>query len=87
MRLTRCDVRDHINYRKNRPLAFVLILQSLAAAEIANMRRLRDFRGPAIFEFFNTICQQRTHAPQQTTALFDHFVGPSEKTVEQHTIT
>ena len=28
--------------------------------------------------------QQRTHAPQQTTALFDHFVGPSEKTVEQH---
>jgi hypothetical protein len=31
--------------------------------------------------------QQRTHAPQQTTALFDHFVGPSEKTVEQHTIT
>src|SRR6059058_4710783 len=35
-------------------------------------------------EFFNTIRQQRTHAPQQTTALFDHFVGPSEKTVEQH---
>jgi hypothetical protein len=30
--------------------------------------------------------QQRTHAPQQTTALFDHFVGPSEKTVEQHTM-
>ena len=25
-----------------------------------------------------------THAPHQTTALFDHFVGPSEKTVEQH---
>jgi hypothetical protein len=23
----------------------------------------------------------------QTTALFDHFVGPSGKTVEQHTIT
>ena len=59
MRLTRCDVRDHINYRKNRPLAFVLILQSLTAAEIANMRRLRDFRGPAIFEFFNTIRQER----------------------------
>jgi hypothetical protein len=55
VRLTRCDVRDHINYRKNRPLAFVLILQNLTAAEIANMRRLRDFRSPAIFEFFNTI--------------------------------
>ena len=57
MRLSRCEVRDHINYRKNESLALVSILQSLAAAEIANALRLRDFRSAAIFEFFNTICQ------------------------------
>ena len=55
MRLSRCEVRDHINYRKKRSLALASILQSLAAAEIANALRLRDFRSPAIFEFFNTI--------------------------------
>jgi hypothetical protein len=31
------------------------MLQSLAAVEIANALHLRDFRSPAIFEFFNTI--------------------------------
>jgi hypothetical protein len=40
---------------QKRPQALVSILRSLAAAEIANMRHLRDFRSPAIFEFFNTI--------------------------------
>ena len=45
---------------QKRPLALVSILQSLAAAEIANMRHLRDFRSTAISEFFNTICQQVT---------------------------
>jgi hypothetical protein len=24
-------------------------------------------------------CQQKTHAPQQTTALFDHLVGAGEE--------
>jgi hypothetical protein len=40
---------------QKRSLALVSILQRLAAAEIANALHLRDFRGPAIFEFFNTI--------------------------------
>ena len=40
---------------QKRSLALVSILQSLAAAEIANALHLRDFRSPAIFEFFNTI--------------------------------
>jgi hypothetical protein len=34
---------------EKRSLALVSILQSLAAAEIANALHLRDFRGPAIF--------------------------------------
>jgi hypothetical protein len=32
----------------------------LAAEEIARMHHLRDFRSPAIFEFFNTIGTNRT---------------------------
>src|SRR5258705_13815291 len=36
---------------QRRSLALVSILQSLAAAEIANALHLRDFRSPAIFEF------------------------------------
>ena len=54
MRLSRCEVRDPINYRKSDRWPSS-ILRSLAAAEIANALRLRDFRSPAIFEFFNTI--------------------------------
>jgi hypothetical protein len=45
---------------QKRPLALVSILQSLAAAEIANALHLRDFRIVAIFEFFNTIGTNRT---------------------------
>jgi len=40
---------------QKRSLALVSILQSLSAVEIANALHLRDFRCPAIFEFFNTI--------------------------------
>jgi hypothetical protein len=35
-------------------------LQSLAAAEIADVLHLRDFRSTAIFEVFNTIRQKRS---------------------------
>jgi hypothetical protein len=58
---------------QKRSLALVSILQSLAAAEIANARHLRDFRSPAIFEFFNTIRQEPT-----SKRLFDHLVGAAE---------
>jgi hypothetical protein len=40
---------------QKRSLALASIPQSLAAAEIASMRHLRDFRSTAISEFFNTI--------------------------------
>jgi hypothetical protein len=56
-------VRDHVSYRKKRSLAPVLILQRLAAAEITDTLHLQDFRSPAIFEFFNTIRQNRTYKP------------------------
>ena len=48
---------------QKRSLAPVSILQSLAAAEIANALHLRDFRSPVIFEFFNTIRQKRSFRP------------------------
>jgi hypothetical protein len=51
VRRFRCEVRRHMNYRKNDRRALVWILQRLAAAEIANALHLRDFRSPAIFEF------------------------------------
>ena len=44
----------HINCRKNVSLALASIVQSLAAAKIANGLHLL-FWSPAIFEFFNTI--------------------------------
>jgi hypothetical protein len=40
---------------QNRPLALASILHRLVAAKIADTLHLRDFRSPAIFEFFNTI--------------------------------
>jgi hypothetical protein len=36
------------------------MLQSLAVAEIANIRHSRDFRSPSIFDFFNSIGTFRT---------------------------
>jgi hypothetical protein len=60
VRLSRCEVRDPHQLPQKRSLTLVSILQSLAAAEIANALCLRDFRSAAIFEFFNTICQEQT---------------------------
>jgi hypothetical protein len=48
---------------QKRSLTLVSILQSLAAAEIANAQHLRDFRSTAFFEFFNTIDPYRTSTP------------------------
>ena len=53
---------------QKRSPALVSILQSLAAAEIANALHLRDFRSPAIFEFFNTIGAER-----KTSARCEYF--------------
>jgi hypothetical protein len=55
MRLSRCEVREPHQLPQKRSLALASILQSLAAAQIANALHSRDFRSPAIFEFFNTI--------------------------------
>jgi hypothetical protein len=59
VRLSSCEVRDHINYRKNDRWRSYRFYRA-AAAEIANALHLRDFRSSAIFEFFNTICQEET---------------------------
>jgi hypothetical protein len=60
VRLTRFDARGPHQSPQKRPPALVSILQSLAVAEFAHMQHLRDFRSPAIFEFFNTIGAKRS---------------------------
>jgi hypothetical protein len=42
---------------QKRPPTLVSVLQSLAAAEIANIQHPRDFQGLSIFDFFNSIRQ------------------------------
>jgi hypothetical protein len=55
VRLSRCELRDHISYRKNdrwRSHRFYMALQRLKSP----MRCICEiFGAPAIFEFFNTI--------------------------------
>jgi hypothetical protein len=55
VRLSRGEVKDPHQQQQKRSLTLVSVLQSLAAAEVANALHLRGFRSPAIFEFFNTI--------------------------------
>ena len=70
MRLIRSDARDQVIHRKKCPLVLVSIFSSLAVAEFAHMRHLREFRSPAIFEFFNTIGAKPTfHRPLSDVSL------------------
>jgi hypothetical protein len=47
--------------------------------------RAKRISGPGKFgpspqkDFCNNICHNQTHAPQQTTELFDYFVGGGEQ--------
>ena len=82
MRSTRGDVRDHIVLHKN-DQTFVSGLESIAAVETSKHRLSRDFQRRSIFDFCNNICQQRTHAAQQTTYtgcndLLYHLIGARE---------
>jgi hypothetical protein len=60
VRLARRDVRDHISNTAKSTADARIDSTDLAAAGIANMHHLRDFRSPAIFEFFNTIRQEQS---------------------------
>jgi hypothetical protein len=52
VRLSRRELRDHINCRKNDRWPSYRFYRALQADEIADAQHLQDFRSPAIFEFF-----------------------------------
>ena len=82
MRLARRDVRGPHELPQKRSLALVSILLRLAAAEVANALHLRDFRSPAIFEFFNTICQKRNVGSRTPISLPSFAGNPNGVVVE-----
>jgi hypothetical protein len=61
----RCEGPHQLTQK--RPPTLVSVLQSLAAAEIANIRLSRDFVGLAIFDFFNNIGAKRTSTVRSQT--------------------
>jgi hypothetical protein len=63
------------------PAAFVRSLQGIGLSNTGFAGRDANFGSQLIFEFCNTIGQERTHAPQQTIALFNHLVGSCEQRV------
>ena len=64
---------------QKRSLALVSIPQRLAAVEIADALHLRDFRSPAIFEFFNTIDPMPTMLPRYHIAYWRRSIELSER--------
>jgi hypothetical protein len=56
-------------FRQKRPPTFVSALESFAAVETPENRLSRDFRSRSIFDFCNSICQERTlHGVMQINA-------------------
>ena len=63
--LVRCscgDVRQPHRFTQKRPQTAVSALQSVAAAQTTKNQHSRDFRGCSIFDFCNSIRQQRLFA-------------------------
>src|SRR6476660_6960194 len=46
---------------------------SLTSPRVKRISGSKKFRSSPQKDFFNTICQQRTHAPQQIASLFHHL--------------
>src|SRR5258708_5796422 len=67
MRFARGDVKGPHCFTQKRPRTFLSTLQSVAAVGTSKNQLSRDFRCRPIFDFCNSICHERTHAPQQTT--------------------
>ena len=66
MRLSRCEVRDHINYRKTIAGARIDPTEPCSGCNRSALH-LRGFRRPATFEFFNTIGTFRTSQADAAT--------------------
>jgi hypothetical protein len=65
-------VRDQVNYRKSDRWRSYRFYRALQRLKIANALHLREFRRPAIFEFFNTIGAKRPLMRQTGRADFRH---------------
>jgi hypothetical protein len=75
VRRFRYEVRGQMNYRKNDRWPFYSALQR----QKSPMRYMRDFRSPAIFEFFNTIRQSRTSRLRPLTRCQISDVPPADR--------
>jgi hypothetical protein len=59
MRFVRRDVRDHVAFQKNDHEPFVLAPWRIPTAELSQNQHLRDFWRHSIFDFLNSIRDQR----------------------------
>jgi hypothetical protein len=71
VRLSRCEMRDHINYSiAAKTIGGARIdQQGIAAAEIAKARHLRDFHSPAILSFSKQSPEAASRASAQQAEL------------------